>query len=129
MRAVDTNVIVRFLTDDDPEQSVKARQLIAAGDIFIAMTVILETEWVLRSSYGLSHPAIVRLIETFVGLPGISVEDPARLNTALGWAAAGMDFADALHLAQPANCEAFVSFDRKLAIIANERSTVPVIEP
>ena len=51
MRAIDTNVIVRFLTADDLAQAAVARRAIEAGDIFIPTTVLLETEWVLRSGY------------------------------------------------------------------------------
>ncbi|MFX8316487.1 PIN domain-containing protein, partial [Acinetobacter baumannii] len=58
MRAIDTNVIVRFLTADDATQAAVARRAIEAGDIFIPTTVLLETEWVLRSGYGFSSEAI-----------------------------------------------------------------------
>ena len=51
MRAVDTNILVRFLTADDPKQARTARRVMEAGDVFIGVTVILETEWVLRAGY------------------------------------------------------------------------------
>ncbi len=44
MRAVDTNILVRFLTADDPKQAKAARRVMEAGDIFIGVTVIVETE-------------------------------------------------------------------------------------
>jgi predicted nucleic-acid-binding protein len=50
--AVDTNVLVRLLTWDDPQQGTAAKSLFAAGPIWIAKTVLLETGWVLRSLYG-----------------------------------------------------------------------------
>lgn len=129
MRAVDTNIIVRFLTDDDPQQSKTARSLIEAGDIFIPVTVILESEWVLRSAYG--YPA-VRIAEAFRGLAGlfgVTMENSAQLAQALDWMAGGMDFADALHLAKAEGCDAFLSFDRRLARVAKGRSPVTVREP
>jgi predicted nucleic acid-binding protein len=52
MLAIDTNLIVRYLTGDHPEQSPKARALIDSEDVFVCTTVLLETEWVLRSVYG-----------------------------------------------------------------------------
>ena len=52
MIAVDTNVLVRLLTGDDLKQAAAARSLFAAGPIWIAKTVLLETAWVLRSLYG-----------------------------------------------------------------------------
>mgnify|MGYP006153907789 CR=1 FL=1 len=58
MRAIDTNVLVRFLTADDPRQAQAARGVIEAGKIFIGTTVVLETEWVLRAGYRLSSPEI-----------------------------------------------------------------------
>ncbi len=48
MLAIDTNVIVRYLVADDREQARRARELIDGGRVFIATTVLLETEWVLR---------------------------------------------------------------------------------
>ena len=52
MRAVDTSVVIRNLTGDDQVQTVKVRAVFDAGDIFTSTPVLLEAEWVLRSSYG-----------------------------------------------------------------------------
>ena len=52
MASIDTNVLVRFLTSDDPGQYAKARTLFEREAIFISDTVILETEWVLRTVIG-----------------------------------------------------------------------------
>ena len=51
MTAVDTNVVIRLLTADDPKQAAAATSLFAAGPIWIAKTVLLETGWVLQSGY------------------------------------------------------------------------------
>jgi len=51
MIGIDTNVLVRFLTADDQKQYQQARQLFTTEKVFIADTVWLETEWVLRYSY------------------------------------------------------------------------------
>jgi predicted nucleic-acid-binding protein len=48
MIGVDTNLLVRILTDDDPMQARRAANVLQSGDIFITKTVLLETEWVLR---------------------------------------------------------------------------------
>ena len=92
MRAIDTNVIVRFLTADDEAQAAVARRTIEAGDVFVATTVLLETEWVLRSGYGFSSEAIEAALRGLAGLPGVNVEDPPVLAAALDGLAAGMDF-------------------------------------
>jgi predicted nucleic-acid-binding protein len=58
MVAVDTNILVRLLTGDDPKQAAAARSLFASEQIWIAKTVLLETGWVLRSLYGFEESAI-----------------------------------------------------------------------
>ena len=54
MIAVDSNVLVRFLVLDDAKQAARAAALIRANEIWVSKTVLLETEWVLRSLYGFS---------------------------------------------------------------------------
>lgn len=129
MRAIDTNVIVRFLTADDKRQAKAARAAIEAGDIFVATTVLLESEWVLRRAYDFEPATIAEGFRGLAGLPGIEVEEPALLALALDWMCAGMDFADALHLAKCRDCELFLSFDRKLAKAARGRAPLPVQAP
>ncbi len=129
MRAIDTNIVVRFLVADDKEQAAAARGAIEAGDIFVPTTVMLESEWVLRSAYGFAPGQIVQALRGFASLPGVAVEDPARLAQALDWTAAGMDFADALHLAAAEGCAAFLSFDARLAKAAAGLSVVGVKAP
>ncbi len=58
MIAVDTNVLVRLLTGDDPEQEAASRALFARQSIWIAKTVLLETAWVLRSLHGFKEGAM-----------------------------------------------------------------------
>ena len=129
MRALDTNVVVRFLTGDDKGQAAKARAAIEAGEVFIATTVFLECEWVLRSAYGFAADRIADAFRGLAGLPGVSVEAAALLAQALDWMSAGMDFADALHLAKADGCTAFLSFDRRLAKIAIGLGTLAVEAP
>ncbi|WP_312798394.1 type II toxin-antitoxin system VapC family toxin [Tianweitania sp.] len=113
MLAIDTNVVVRYLTNDHPKQSQKARALIDGQPVFVSVTVLLETEWVLRSAYDYRSVDIAAALRAFAGLPTVTVEDSAMVSTALELAENGMDFADALHLARAAHCEGMVSFDRK----------------
>jgi len=113
MLGVDTNLVVRYLTGDHPKQSVRARRLIDAGDIYVGITVMLEAEWVLRSVYAYQPGDVCRALRAFAGLPGVSVEDEALVATALDRVERGMDFADALHLGKAGHCEAMVTFDRK----------------
>ena len=129
MRAIDTNVLVRFLTNDDPKQSPKARAVVAAGDAYVATTVFLEAEWVLRSAYGYGSPDIASAFATFAGLPGVTLEDPDLLALALASTEAGLDFADALHLGRAQGCEAFVTFDRELIKAAKGLGAVVLEAP
>jgi predicted nucleic-acid-binding protein len=129
MRAIDTNILVRFLADDDAIQAEKARKLLAEYEVFVATTVLLETEWVLRGAYGLAKGDVLAALRAFAGLPSVMLEDPLRVEKALTWAAGGMDFADALHLAAAEGCEAFVTFDRRLAKAAADIEGRVVREP
>jgi predicted nucleic-acid-binding protein len=114
MLAIDTNLIVRYLTDDHPIQAAAARALIDSEAVFVSTTVLLETEWVLRSVYEFSGAACATAISCFAGLPTVTLEDPMRTAAALAGALEGLDFADALHLAAAEGCEAFVTFDQRL---------------
>jgi predicted nucleic-acid-binding protein len=126
VRAVDTNILVRFLTADDPKQAKTARRVIEAGDIFIGVTVILETEWVLRAGYGFTPNVIAAGLRGIAGLPGVTIAEPAEIAQALDWMVEGMDFADALHLTRANHCNAFVTFDKKLAVRAKGKVGVIV---
>ncbi|MCK6453917.1 MAG: type II toxin-antitoxin system VapC family toxin [Alphaproteobacteria bacterium] len=114
MLAIDANLIVRYLVRDDPGQADAARRIIDRHDTFVASTVILETEWVLRSIYGFSASDCARALTKFAGLPHVAIDDPATVAKALDMAKGGLDFADALHLAKSRDCETFVTFDQDL---------------
>lgn len=113
MLAVDTDLIVRYLTGDHPRQSGRARALIDGQPVFAAVTVILEVEWVLRSAYGYGPAEVARALRAFAGLPTVTVGDEAVVAAALDLAEHGMDFADALHLGKSAHCEGLATFDGK----------------
>jgi predicted nucleic-acid-binding protein len=83
------------------------------------MTVLLETEWVLRSVYGFEPAQVATALGDFAGLPRVTVEDSIMVATALNWMNKGIDFADALHLLRSKDCEAFVTFDARLAKAAS----------
>ena len=129
MLAVDTNVVVRFLARDDPKQSARTGEIIYDNDIWIAKTVLLETEWVLRSVYAYSPAWIEGGLRKLSGLPQVEVEDELDVAQALDWFAAGMDFADALHLASSSAASGFATFDRKLASRARRLTAVDVVTP
>jgi predicted nucleic-acid-binding protein len=83
MRAVDTNVIVRYLVGDDPQQAEKTRRLIGHAPIFVPRTVLLEVEWVLRGVYELPASRIIRSLRALVGLPDVLIEDASLVAKAM----------------------------------------------
>jgi predicted nucleic-acid-binding protein len=129
MLAVDTNIVVRYLTADHPAQFAQAVAVVEKNDIFIGLTVLLETEWVLRTTYRYQSTQVVQALQSLAGIAGITIEEPDVARTALGWVERGMDFADALHLAKAQACDAFITFDQDLAASAVGLSTVPVQLP
>ena len=114
MVAVDTNVVVRLLTEDDPGQAKRARSLFERETILVPTTVLLEAEWVLRRLYGLDVIRIIDALTALIALPNVRCEHLGTVTAALDWARAGLDFADALHLAGGRAAERFVTFDAKL---------------
>jgi predicted nucleic-acid-binding protein len=126
MLAIDTNVVIRFLTRDHPVQAHRALRILSDNDVFVAVTVILESEWVLRDAYGMPRVDVIRELERFCGLERVTVGAADAVRQALALAASGMDFAAALHVAQAGHCEAFATFDRQLAKRARPLPNVAV---
>jgi len=99
MIAIDTNLLVRLFTNDDIPQASYARKLIENNMVFIAKSVLLETEWVLRYTYELRSAVIYNAFEKLLGLPHVTVEDPACVIKIMQWYNQGFDFGDSMHLA------------------------------
>ena len=127
MLGIDTNVLVRYLVQDDQTQFEKARKLIkrevATGSkVFINLLVLMETEWVLRSRYAIPKN---RILDVFAGLleaTDIQLEDEAVLEETLyTWKDTTADFADCLIGARNRrlNCRATATFDSKAAKLSN----------
>jgi predicted nucleic-acid-binding protein len=112
MIAIDTNVLVRLLTDDDPAQCAKAKKVMKHNPVFIPETVLLESSWVLIGAYQFSRQQVFDGLTRFLGLGNVTVERPFAVHDALSWFAQGMDFADALHLAGSGHCDKLATFDR-----------------
>jgi predicted nucleic-acid-binding protein len=119
MLGVDTNVLVRFLVQDDPVQFEKALKLIkrevAAGRrVFINQLVLMETEWVLRSRYAAPKAKIIEAISGLLEAVDVQLEDEASIEEALYmWKDANADFADCLIGAKNRRmgCRATATFD------------------
>ncbi|MBG1269822.1 type II toxin-antitoxin system VapC family toxin [Nostoc sp. WHI] len=129
MIAVDTNIIVRFLTQDDELQFQKSREIFQTQDIFITDTVILETEWVLRFAYKLKPDEICTTLKNLFGLPNIYLSNPSLIVQVIQWHENGLDFADAFHLAQSQHCSKFYTFDEKFVKKAKGLTQCEVKKP
>lgn len=127
MIAVDTNVLVRLLTNDNAAQAARAAAVFRAEPVFVPKTVLLESEWVLRYSYGLPTAAIAVAFLALLGLPTVTIEDAPAAYLAIRMLERGIDFADALHLASSAAAERFVTFDARLVKRVRKDSPVPVV--
>jgi predicted nucleic-acid-binding protein len=113
VKSVDTNVLARFLLNDDPSQSPIARSIIAEG-VVVPITVLLELGWLLGSRMGMDRPVLNLILVKLLGMPGIHIDNEPQIRAALALHAKGADFADAIHLVAARGSEAFVTFDRQV---------------
>ena len=105
--------MIRYITNDDPKQAALALKILnKPEEIFIAKTVLLEMEWVLRSVYDLKPAEIYKAILQILGLPNVVPEFPEQIALALEYYRQGMDFADALHLVANSEIKQFYTFDQ-----------------
>ena len=102
MIGIDTNVLVRFLVRDDPQQFERARRLIrrevGGGEpVLISLVVLLETEWVLRSRYSVSKAEMLTAFSGLLETTDLQFEDEPSVEEALYvWRDSTADFADCL---------------------------------
>ncbi len=124
MIALDTNMLVRLVTNDPPVQADIAENLLKTHSALITRTVLLETEWVLRFSYKLPRERIHAFFALLLQTANAVIEDEQAVARALDWYAKGADFADALHLAA---CGSAVmhTFDRGFCKTAREAGITP----
>jgi len=111
VRAVDTNILARFYLRDDATQGRIAASVLAAGDVFVPKTVILELEWVLRYVADQPGDKVIECLAHLIALPGVTVEDRDEIEAAVSHCRRGIDFADALHLAASQSCSELLTFD------------------
>ena len=119
----DTNVLVRALTGDDPQQSgVAQAELAAAEGIALALPALFELVWVLAREYKIPTADIARAVRRLIETAGVAVNRPAA-EAGLAMLEAGWDFADGV-IAFEGNWlggEAFVSFDRRAVDLLRAR--------
>ena len=126
MIGLDTNVVLRLLLNDDPEQRlyvVKAIQQTRrlAITVTITLAVVLEMEWVLRSIAKMTKPQVLSFFDLLLEAHDIEIDNEKVLEQALHlYANAACDFAECLFLAQyqRMGCQTMLTFDAKAARMA-----------
>ncbi|TQE98578.1 MAG: type II toxin-antitoxin system VapC family toxin [Spiribacter salinus] len=129
MTGLDTNVLVRFLTQDDPDQSARANELLETRCSRehpgrIAVVVLCEMVWVLRGAYRYDKALVVSVLEQLLDTVELQIECEDVVHEALAAYRKGRaDFADYVIACgnRHAGCEVTYSFDQKLAEHANVR--------
>lgn len=129
MPALDTNVLVRYLVRDDNAQLAAAKRVISRSvaenlPLFVPVTVVLELEWVLRSSFHYGKGDVLHVLSNLLSAAELSFESERALEVALQLFRKGAaDFADCLHiaLAVQAGAQPFWTFDKGAAKIQGAR--------
>jgi predicted nucleic-acid-binding protein len=125
MIALDTNILARYLLNDDAKQGKTAAKLLSSDNVFaVPISALLELAWVLQAN-DCSRAEILKGLRHVLGLPNVYVRELETIGYALRWYEGGMDFADALHLAMSGKDERFVTFDRALQKQARKLGAFP----
>lgn len=121
MISLDTNVLVRLLLDDDPDQTARARRLVKqAGQegepILVLAGVLLEAVWVLVSGYGYDRASIAFFFDELLTSPYYVVEHGEAMRRVVDQYAREGDFADLLfaEVSTDLGADRLISFDKKL---------------
>lgn len=121
MKALDTNVLVRYLVADDKDMAARALRLLnvahnSGESYLVTPLVLLETLWVLRSKYGLGRQDICEAVLKLENLSGVTFDNPELIRKFLQHAANSvLELADlliALH-AKECGADTVLTFDRK----------------
>jgi predicted nucleic-acid-binding protein len=127
MPSLDTNVLVRWLVEDDRKQTARVQTLFESARkgrfvLFVPSTVTLELEWVLRSRYQFEKSTVLTAFNALLEAQEIEFQDEAALERALDQYRSGAaEFADCLHsgLSRAADRAPLLTFDAKAARLAN----------
>jgi predicted nucleic-acid-binding protein len=125
MAGLDTNVLVRWIVDDDPRQAARVERLFEeaheqGSPLFVPGTVMLELEWVLRSRYEFEKSTVLSAFNALLETRELEFQDEPALERALSfYRQNSADFADCLHAGQCGSADRvpMVTFDRTAARI------------
>ena len=125
MIGLDTNVIIRYLAQDDDKQSAAATQIIETQlnenkQGFISLIVLVEIIWVLKSCYMQTKTELYPIVENILGTKQFMVEQSGRAYKALRiWKNGNGDYSDALIavISRDNKCTNTLTFDKKAASV------------
>jgi predicted nucleic-acid-binding protein len=120
---IDSNVVVRYVAQDDPQQSARATRLLEAeltveSPGFVSVAALAEVAWVLTTIYEAERPVLARVVRGLLAARNVRLQEADAVSRALDdFEATSVDFADALiaRLGETAGCTTSVTFDRKAA--------------
>ncbi|MCH7742996.1 MAG: type II toxin-antitoxin system VapC family toxin [Proteobacteria bacterium] len=122
MIGLDTNVIIRYIVQDEPKQARKASKVIEGltkeEPGYISFPVLCELVWVLERAYGYEKSVIVQVIQQLLSTAELQVQQPEIVWAALRvFSTSRAGFADYMivHINQAAGCSQTLTFDRKAA--------------
>jgi len=126
--ALDTNILARYLLDDEPAQARTARRLLAdaRAEYWIPVTVVLELAWVLRKSDA-PRAVVMSRLRDLLSLHNVRAQNADLVHQALRWSAEGMDLADALHIVLSGKAERLATFDEALIKQARKMGVRPLV--
>ncbi len=126
MIALDTNIFIRLMVDDNSAQADVAERLVRDNRVFISKTVLLEAEWVLRHRYRFDRERIAWFFRQLFEPWNVIIEHPEQVTRAIEWYEIGSDFADALHLAASTTATLH-TFDRRFCKAARDAGIAPEV--
>jgi predicted nucleic-acid-binding protein len=130
--ALDTNILLRLLLDDDEKQANIARSLVADSPCFVSDTVLLEVSWVLLKSLRMPRSAVYEALLALISSETLNFDNRNSLETTLHRFQQGMDLPDAMHLmrAEAVSATSLATFDQAFIKAAQTAQTpIPVTHP
>lgn len=126
MIGLDTNVLVRYLVQDDPDQSAAAALIDGLSESrpgYLSLVTVVETYWVLRRAYRMDVAACTDVLEGLLDAHELRIGEASAVRAAVGASRDGADFADAViaELGRAAGCDSTVTFDSRAAGIRGMR--------
>lgn len=129
MNALDTNVLIRWITRDDETQARQADALLMHA-AFVSLPVLLETAWVLGGRPFLFDRATrAEMLYGIIDTDTITVASEDAVRWAIKRFASGADIADMIHIVAAKGATRFMSFEKDLALEAGSHPPLPIAQP